>query len=212
MPRKPRIEFEGAFYHVVTRGNHRQKIFRDQSDNQKFLRLLTIYKNRHNYHLYAYILMSNHIHLLIETQKTPLSRILQGINQSYTMHFNKKYRTVGHLFQGRYKAILCERDSYLLALLKYIHHNPLRAKIVEELNGYPWSSHFAYTGKSNPLGLVDTDQVLRMFSEKKSKARKRYREFMTDGVSLKKSEVYTTVDQRLQGSEEFVEGTKGGQT
>ena len=189
MPRKPRIEFSGAFYHVIARGNQRQKIFKEAPDYQKYLQFLTIYKNRYNYHLYAYILMGNHVHLLLEAQDVPLSKILQGINQSYTMHFNKKYRTIGHLFQGRYKAILCDRDNYLLALLKYIHHNPLRAKIVEGLESYPWSSHSAYTGKSNPLGLVDVDQVLRMFSENKSTARRRYRAFMADGVGLKKAEV-----------------------
>ncbi len=205
MPRKPRIEFSGAFYHVIARGNQRQRIFKEESDHRKYLQILAIYKNRYRYYLYAYVLMGNHVHLLLETQDAPLSRILQGINQTYTMYFNKKYRTVGHLFQGRYKAILCDRDNYLLALLKYIHHNPLRAKIAERLDSYPWSSHPAYIGKSNPLGLVDTDQVLRIFSESKGKARRRYREFMTDGVNLKKSDVYATVDQRLQGDEAFVE-------
>ena len=206
MPRKPRIEFEGAFYHVITRGNQRQKIFREPTDYQKYLQLLTIYKNRYHYSLYAYVLMGNHVHLLLETGETPLSKILQGINQTFTMYFNKKYRTVGHLFQGRYKAILCDRDNYLLALLKYIHYNPVRAKIAERPDLYPWSSHPTYTGKTNPYGLVDTDQVLRMFSQNKSRARRRYREFIHDGQMLKKDEVYATVDQRLQGDEEFVEG------
>jgi REP element-mobilizing transposase RayT len=205
MPRKPRIEFNGAFYHVIARGNQRQKIFKDATDFQKYLQFLTIYKNRYSYHLYAYVLMSNHVHLLIETGDIPLSRILQGINQSYTMHFNRRYRTVGHLFQGRYKAILCDRDAYLLALLKYIHHNPLRARIAETLDLYPWSSHHAYTDKNNPLGLVDADRVLRMFSETKGRARKHYRAFMTDGQVMKKDEVYAAIDQRLQGDDEFVD-------
>ncbi|HUJ17092.1 MAG TPA: transposase [Nitrospirota bacterium] len=205
MPRKPRIEFEGAFYHVITRGNQRQKIFKSLADYQKYLQLLTIYKNRYHCSIYAYILMGNHVHILIETKDTPLSKVFQGINQSYTVYFNKKYHTVGHLFQGRYKAVLCDRENYLLALLKYIHYNPVRAKIAETLADHPWSSHHAYTGKSNLLGLVDTEQVLRLFSERKGRARKLYRAFIEEAGGLKKDEVYATIDQRVQGSDEFAE-------
>ena len=205
MARKPRIEYEGAFYHVITRGNQRQKIFKDPADQQKYLQFLTIYKNRYNCFLYAYVLMGNHVHLLIETQQTPLSKILQGLNQRYTLYYNHKYRTVGHLFQGRYKAILCEKEAYLLALLRYIHRNPLRAKIIDRLGRYPWSSHHAYTGSSNPLSLVDTDPVLRMFSESKYRAKRVYREFMQQSRDLKSDEVYAVKDQRVQGSDAFVE-------
>ena len=205
MPRKPRIEFEGAFYHVITRGNQKQKIFKDTTDYQKFIQFLTIYKNRYYYSLYAYVLMSNHVHLLIETRETPLSKILQGINQSYTMYYNKTNRTVGHLFQGRYKAILCDRDAYLLALLKYIHYNPVRARIAETPEGYAWSSHQAYLGKANPYSLVDTMQVLRLFSENGTRARKQYREFINEGNVVNKQEVYAAIDQRLQGDDDFVD-------
>lgn len=205
MPRKPRIEFEGAFYHVITRGNQRQKIFMDSVDYEKYLRTLAIYKNRYSYRLYGHVLMSNHIHLLIETGETPLSKILQGINQSYTLYFNRRYNTIGHLFQGRYKAILCDRDNYLLALLKYVHRNPLRARISEILETYRWSSHHAYTNKHDTAGLVDVDQALRLFSENKSRARKLYRNFMDDGDTIDKTDVYATVDQRVQGDEEFVD-------
>ncbi len=111
MERKPRIEFEGAFYHVIARGNQRQQIFKDKEDYGRYLRILADYKVKYDYSLYAYVLMNNH--LLIETKQIPLSRILQGVNQSYTMYFNRKYETIGHLFQGRYKAILCEKDAYI---------------------------------------------------------------------------------------------------
>lgn len=205
MPRKPRIEFEGAFYHVITRGNQRQKIFRDNADYEKYLQILTIYKNRYNHRLFAYVLMGNHVHLLIETGKTPLSKIFQGINQCYTLYFNRRYKTIGHLFQGRYKAILCDWDNYLLALLKYIHQNPLRAGIAETLETYRWSSHQAYTGKFNPLGLVDFDQVLRMFSESKARARKHYLTFMENKETIDKNDAYATIDQRVQGDEAFVD-------
>lgn len=205
MARKPRIEYDGAFYHVITRGNQRQKIFKDPVDHQRFLQVLTTYKARYSFHLYAYVLMGNHVHLLIETKETPLSKILQGVNQSYTLYFNRKYKTVGHLFQGRYKAILCDQEAYLLGLLKYIHTNPVRARISETPGAYRWSSHPAYTGRNNPLGLVDIDHVLRMFSENKARARRQYKAFMNDTATLRKEDVYATIDQRLQGDDEFVD-------
>lgn len=205
MPRKPRIEFEGAFYHVITRGNQRQKIFKDASDYRKFIQYLTSYKNRYHYRLYAYVLMNNHVHLLIETRETPLSKILQGINQSYTMYYNRTYQTVGHLFQGRYKAILCDRDAYALALLRYIHYNPVRAGLVETPEDYGWSSHQAYVGKIDPYGLVDVMPILKMFSENTGRAKKHYREFMNEGDIVDKQEVYSVVDQRLQGDDDFVD-------
>jgi len=141
MARRPRLEFEGAFYHVLTRGNQKRETFRDKTDYRKFLRILGDYKNRYPFSLYGYVLMPNHVHLLVETGKTPLSKILQGINQRYTMYFNWKYETVGHLFQGRYKAILCNKEEYLLNLIKYVHNNPVRSKLVKDADEYPWSSH-----------------------------------------------------------------------
>ncbi len=208
MPRKPRIEYAGAFYHVITRGNQKQRVFKDAADFQKYLQLLTIYKNRTSCRIFAYILMNNHVHLLIETKDTPLSKFMQGLNQTYTMYYNRRYRTVGHLFQGRYKAILCDREAYLLGLLKYIHLNPLRAKLAESLEVYPWSSHHAYTGKNNPLAVVDTDQVLHLFSENKGRSIKKYLEFMSGNETLNKNEVYATIDQRVQGDDSFVEQVK----
>ncbi len=208
MARKPRIEFEGAFYHVITRGNQKQKIFKETADYDKYRQILTVYKNRYQFELYAYVFMSNHVHLLIETRGIPLSKIMQGTNQSYTLYFNMKYRTVGHLFQGRYKAILCDRDTYLLSLLRYIHHNPVRAKITEALDTYRWSSHQAYIGKGNPLSLVDTGLVLRMFSESKSSARKHYKAFINEKETMRKDEVYATIDQRLQGDEAFIDSVQ----
>jgi len=205
MARKPRIEYEGAFYHVITRGNQKQKIFKDPGDYRKFLDILTSYKQRYHFHLYAYILMSNHVHLLIETKDIPLSKILQGVNQRYTMHHNRRYKTVGHLFQGRYKAILCDRDRYLLALVKYIHYNPIRARVIEQLDKYPWSSYPAYIAKGLKSDAVDTDQVLRMFSENKGRAHRQFEAFMNDGATVKKEDIYATIDQRLLGDECFVD-------
>ena len=205
MARKPRIEFEGALYHIITRGNQRQKIFKGNEDFLQYLDILSGYKTKYGYHLYAYVLMNNHVHLLIETQETPLSKILQGINQRYTAYFNKKYNTSGHLFQGRYKAILCDRDKYLLSLVKYMHLNPVRAKMVNNPDEYRWSSHHSYARRPDKKDIIDEDQVLRMFSEDKSKARKLYMAFISDGISVKKEDIYLTIDQRILGDEEFAD-------
>jgi len=202
MARKPRIEFEGAFYHVIARGNHRQKIFKDEGDFARYLEIIADYKRQYNYRLYAFVLMNNHVHLLIETREVPLSKILQGINQRYTMYFNKKYKTVGHLFQGRYKAILCDRDEYLLLLVKYIHLNPVRAKVAAAARDYNWSSHNSYAGKSGN-NIVDADQVLRMFSEDKAAARRLYKLYVENENTVDKDDIYGTIDRRILGDERF---------
>lgn len=204
MARKPRIEYERALYHVITRGNQRQRIFRDREDFVKYLGILADYKARYDFYLYAYLLMNNHVHLLMETLKTPLSKILQGINQRYTMYFNWRYKTIGHLFQGRYKAFICDKDEYLLSLVKYIHFNPVRAKLSKAPGGYPWSSHRSYVGRDEG-GLVDVDRVLEMFSGNKRKARNLYRVYMSDSRGLRKEEVY---HQNILGGDEFIERVK----
>ena len=136
MTRKVRVEYPGAFYHVMTRGNRKEAIFKDDRDRLKFLQKLLEYKEKFGFVLYAYTLMKNHIHLLIETKDAPLSKIMQGLLQSYTQWYNGKYRTVGHLFQGRYKAILCDKKVYLLNLIRYIHLNCARAGIVKDPRDY----------------------------------------------------------------------------
>jgi REP element-mobilizing transposase RayT len=208
MARKPRIEFEGALYHVITRGNQRQEIFRAIEDYERYLRILRDYKARFDFVLYAYVLMGNHVHLLIETKVAPLSKILQGLNQTYTMYFNRKYATVGHLFQGRYKAMLCDKDSYLLSLVKYIHMNPVRAGRARCPEAYLWSSHRLYIGESRDRGIVDSEHVLKIFSEDNRRARRAYQEYMEEKEVLPREEVYATVDQRIVGNEGFVETVK----
>lgn len=206
MARKPRIEYNGAFYHVITRGNQRQKIFKDKLDCTKYLKVLSDYKDRYKYFLYAYVLMNNHVHLLIQTQEIPLSKILQGINQRYTIYFNKKYKTIGHLFQGRYKAILCDKDEYLLTLIKYIHLNPVRAGIVKNIDKYEWSSHHFYIEKhSSGDIIIDMEQVLGMFSKSEAKARRLYRVYMSEKEEVGREDIYSTIDQRILGDERFAE-------
>ena len=204
MARKPRIEFEGGFYHVITRGNQRQKVFLEEEDFLKYLKFLSDYKDRYGFWIYAYVLMSTHVHLLIETGQVPLSKIFQGINQRFTMYYNWRYGTIGHLFQGRYKAILCDKNSYLLSLVKYLHNNPVRAGVVRQPEEYQWSSHREYLGM-NKKGLVDTELVLGMFSEDLKRGRRLYREYMGKEEKISKEEFYRTVDQRVLGDETFVE-------
>ena len=205
MARKPRVEFEGAFYHVIVRGNQRQKIFRDDRDRLVYLDRVEHYRQRYRFTIYAYVLMSNHVHLLLETGKTPLSKILQGIQFTYTQYYNRRYRTVGHLFQGRYKAILCDRDAYLLELVRYIHLNPARLKNPEELAGYRWSSHHAYLGRKGPVA-VDTDLILGQLGNSAAQVLKAYRKFIEDGQGLgHEQRYYQAADQRFLGDEKFIE-------
>ena len=116
MPRKPRVEYCGAFYHVITRGIQRQNLFHNNQDREFYLDRLEQYRKRYGFTIYAYVLMSNHVHLLVESAKAPLSKIMQGLQFSYTRYFNRRYRKMGHLFQGRYRAILCDREQYLFGV------------------------------------------------------------------------------------------------
>lgn len=205
MARKPRIEFDGALYHVVARGNRKESVFRSKGDYERYLDLIFRYKERYHYRLYAFVLMPNHLHLLMETADVQLSKIMQGLQQSYTAYFNRKYEAVGHLFQGRYKTILCDGDAYLLTLIKYIHLNPVRARLVNKPDEYFWSSHHAYLHKKQSADPVDTDFVLNLFDAKKTVALKRYRDFMDDSICADRKEIYGTVDQRFLGDEQFIE-------
>lgn len=206
MARKPRIQYEGAFYHLIVRGNQRQDIFLDDNDRLTYLEKLKIYKQRCDFELYAYVLMDNHVHLLMETPKAPVSRIMQMLNFTYTQYFNKKYGKVGHRFQGRYKSYLCDKDAYLLALIRYIHMNPVRAGIVKNIDAYRWSSHKDYVAGGS--GLVTTTQVLRLFSGTLQTARKLYGDFMGEEAASDKKGIYQVVDQQIVGNDEFIEAVE----
>jgi REP element-mobilizing transposase RayT len=208
MARPPRIEYPGALYHIIVRGNRKQDIFHDEQDRLLYLDCLAHYKNERDFRLFAYVLMTNHVHLLIETGKTPISRIMQLLNFTYARHFNKKYGTVGHLFQGRYRGFICDKDEYLLALIRYLHLNPVRARIASSPDEYKWSSHNDYlSGKAK---VVDTEQVLRMFSESKTSAKRLYREFILEAVGDgKKAEIYRGIEQQILGDDLFVEKIRG---
>jgi putative transposase len=212
MARRPRVHFPKALYHVIARGNQRQDIFLDEKDYQTYLSYLSEYKGRYQFRLYAYALMRNHVHLLLEVEATPLSKIMQGLQFRYTRYFNRRYGKVGHLFQGRYKAILCDKDPYLLELVRYIHLNPIRSRVVKDLEKYRWVSHLRYLGGIKD-GLVDEEFVLGQFGKNKYVARRRYREFVLDGIDLgHQGRYYEVKDQRFLGEDEFIERIESGKT
>jgi REP element-mobilizing transposase RayT len=207
MPRGPRAEVEGGLYHIIARGNHRQDIFHSQEDHKRFLSLLASAKERSPHYLYAYCLMTNHFHLAIERQKDAVGRIMQRVLTGYSQYYNRKYRKSGHLFQGRHKAILCQSDRYLGELVRYIHLNPVRAKMVRKAERYPYSSQRAYLG-IEPQGIVDVDPVLRLFGARKQKARENFAEFVAAGAKLgHQDQFYSASEGCILGSEEFVDAT-----
>ncbi|OPX86046.1 transposase [Pelotomaculum sp. PtaB.Bin117] len=175
MARKPRIHYHGAINHIIARGNNRENIFCKNDDKAKYLDLLKKYKDKYDFLIYAYALMDNHLHLLIEVRDNPLSGIMQGIQLSYTQYFNKNYGRVGHVFQQRYKAVLCGKDDYLLTLIKYIHANPVKAGLSPSLD-YKWSSHRDYIRAESDL--VSTEFILNYFGNEPHKAVQNYLQFM----------------------------------
>jgi len=205
MARRPRIEIEGGLYHVIARGNARQDIFHSREDQLKFISLLEKAKQRLGFYVYAYCLMTNHLHLLIERRSETVGRIMQRVLTGYSQYYNKRYHKVGHLFQGRHKAILCESDPYLAKLVRYIHLNPVRAKMVATPDEYEFSSHRAYLG-IEPYGVVDVDPVLRRFGPLKRKAHLRYAAFMRAATDERDDDVATFyAEGDILGSDEFVD-------
>jgi len=165
MARALRIEYEGAFYHVTSRGNKRKKVFFSKSDYQRFKSYLESAIEKYDYRLHAYVLMGNHYHLLIETGKANLNKLMHYINGSYTNYINRRKGRSGHLFQGRYKAILIDRDNYLLELSRYIHLNLVRAGIVKSPQDYPLSSYSSFIKKKGEK-IVYRDLIWAMTSKK----------------------------------------------
>jgi REP element-mobilizing transposase RayT len=179
MARALRIESEGAFYHITSRGNDRKRIFFSKTDYDKFKTYLEEGMKKFGYRIHSYALMTNHYHLLIETQKANLSKLMHYINGSYTTYINKKRDRSGHLFQGRYKAILIEKDNYLLQLSRYIHLNPVKAGIAEKPQDYPYSSYGSYI-KDKGDDMVYRDLILGMISKNRKQAISGYRSFVEE--------------------------------
>jgi putative transposase len=201
MPRPPRLEFSGAVYHVVARGNEQRDVFRCDSDREFYLHRLAHYRDRFHFRLYAYCLMTNHVHLALETGPILLSRIVLALHGSYAQAFNRRHGRVGHLFQGRYKAFLVQRTSYLLALLRYIHENPVKAGLVAEAPHYRWSSDRFYRGARAPDWL-DTTGLLQLLGADPGRAARRYQTFMTSAHSGAYEEL-DPVARVVKGDERF---------
>lgn len=181
MARPLRIEFAGALYHVTARGNARGTIYHDDEDRKRFLSLLTGVVERYDWYCHAYCLMGNHYHLLIETGGPSLSKGMKYLNGRYTQCYNRKYGRVGHLLQGRYQAILVQKDAYLLELARYIVLNPVRARMVRQAREWPWSSYRATAGYARVEPCLTTDWVLGGFAKTRKVAWRRYREFVRQG-------------------------------
>ncbi|MBA3070579.1 MAG: hypothetical protein FP829_00135 [Nitrospirae bacterium] len=185
MARQLRIEYEGAFYHVTSRGNQKGEIFWDDMDREEFKRILERTKERYGYLLHAYVLMGNHYHLLIETPHANIKQIMQNLNTSYTVFVNRRHGRVGHLFQGRYKAYIVDKESYLLELGRYIHLNPVRAGIVKKPEDYKWSSYRDYIYGNKQGTITDTDDTLYSFSKRRAISASNYHEFVNAGFHAK---------------------------
>ena len=181
MARPLRIEYEGALYHVTARGNERKRIYFTKTDYGKFREYIEGAQEKYGCLLHAYVFMTNHYHMIIETPKPNISKVMHYINGSYTTYINKKRDRSGHLFQGRYKAVLIDRDNYLLELSRYIHLNPVRAHIVEKPEEFFNSSYASYIGNRKD-DIVHHDQILKMISMDKKSAPKLYREFVENGI------------------------------
>jgi len=182
MARPLRIEYAEAVYHVTSRGNARRSIFKDDKDRGMLLNILEEVNDRYHWFCYAYCLMNNHYHLVIETPDGNLSKGMRHLNGVYTMRFNRHHGSVGHVFQGRYKAILVQKESHLLEVCRYVVLNPVRAKVVEVPERWRWSSYRATARMEKAHPCLSTDWVLAQFGSKKRIAEKRYRVFVKDGI------------------------------
>jgi REP element-mobilizing transposase RayT len=227
MPRLARLDIAGLLQHVIVRGIERRDIFNDDHDRQLFVARFVSLLSETGVRCYAWALLSNHFHLLLMPTSTPLSHFMRRFLTGYAVSFNRRHKRSGHLFQNRYKSIVCEEEPYLLELVRYIHLNPLRAGMVaslEELDLYPWSGHAVLLGHRQLGGQV-IDSVLERFGKRVTTARRNYRQFIADGIKtgrrddlvgggLKRSQgerpnhEYESYDERVLGGGEFVDSLK----
>ena len=187
MARPLRVEYPGAFYHVMNRGNAGGALYKTRRDREKFLEYLENAAEKFSLRIHTYCLMSNHYHVIVETPGSNLSKAMQWLQVSYAAYFNHKRARVGHLFQGRFQAILVDADEYLIPLSRYIHLNPVMAKIVKNPKEYNWSSYSAFIGKIKPFPWLETELVISQFGKRAKQARERYKEYV-EGINTKELE------------------------
>lgn len=204
MARPLRIEYAGALYHVTSRGDRREDIYLDDEDRLIWLQILAQTCSRFNWRCHAWCQMDNHYHILIETIEGNLSQGMRQLNGVYTQKSNRRHGRVGHVFQGRYKAILVQKDSYLLELSRYIVLNPIRAHMVKNVRDWKWSSYHAMIGKKAVPEYLETSGILACFSKQKKRAIGKYIDFVRAGVGL--SSVWDNLKfQAYLGEDDFVE-------
>jgi putative transposase len=209
MARPLRIAYPGAFYHVTSRGNERKAVFKSQRDREKFLAYLESATYRYSAVIHSYCLMDNHYHLLMETPDGNLPEIMRHINGAYTTYFNVKRARSGHLFQGRYKAILVEIDEYAKELSRYIHLNPVRADMSARPEEYKWSSYRSYIGECEPPDWLCRDFILKYFGEDQRVSEKKYRRFVSALIAMQyDSPLGAVVGSTLLGSDGFIDSIK----
>ncbi len=208
MARPLRIQYDGAVYHITSRGNEKKDIFRDEKDREILLDILHRVNERYNWICHAYCLMDNHYHLLVETPDGNISRGMRQLNGVYTQSFNRRHQRSGHLLEGRFKAILIEKDTHLLEASRYIVLNAVRAGMIEKPAAWLWSSYRATAGMKKPHPSLRPEWILQQFSRDKGKAEKEYRRFVHEGLG--KEKIWTEVKgQILLGGAAFVERLRG---
>jgi len=231
MPRKSRIDAPGALHHIIARGLDRQRIFEDDADRHNFLSRLGKIVKETDTRCYAWALIPNHFHLLLKTGRAPIANVMLRLLTGYAVTYNRRHRRHGHLFQNRYKSILCQEDAYFMELVRYLHLNPLRARIVKSikaLDGYPFSGHSAIMGKCKNKW-QDVDSILQLYADKVPAARRGYRGFVEKGIeigrrhdltgggmvrssggwsglrAMRRAKVFQKADERILGDGDFVE-------
>ena len=204
MARPLRLELAGALYHVTSRGDGQEDIYLNDSDRMLWLEVLGQVCKRFNWVCHAYCLLGNHYHIVIETPDANLSAGMRQLNGVYTQAFNRAHHRVGHVYQGRFKAILVEKDSYLLELARYVVLNPLRARMIRRIDKWPWSSYQATCGQAEKPEWLHTEFILSQFSMQRARAIKRYIEFVHEGKGL--PSVWTELQGQIYlGSEPFIQ-------
>jgi len=182
MSRPLRLEFHNALYHITSRGDRRENIYEDNTDRIAFLNIFASVIDQFNWSCFAYCLMDNHYHLLVQTPDANLSKGMRQLNGVFTQAYNRRHNKTGHLFQGRYKAILVDEDAYLLELSRYIVFNPVKARMVKLAGNWQWSSYQAMTGKIAAPQWLSVNYMLSQFSKQRKTAIRKYEEFVADGV------------------------------
>jgi REP element-mobilizing transposase RayT len=191
MGRPQRIQFPGAFLHVFNRGVNKQIIVQDEQDRRTFMSLLAETVKKFNLLLFAYCLMDNHFHLFLQISERNLDKALRHLLSNYSRYVNNRYDRVGHLFQGRYQSRVVDTDAYGLALIRYIHHNPLEAGLVSKIEDYPWSSYACYVGKLPQWDWLNIDWILSQLHSDKMTALKIFEEFHAHVIPKEEKETFS---------------------